>query len=296
VEILNACGSGELSNININLWNMRRLKIIVLITTALLAINSSAQTQKKAKQQSPETYFKLAKGFFEKKNYQEAAINFEKSVEYADRAGETKIADTSRLYLAGIYTVLGNTDLKNDSLDQAIENYSKSLSYKPDFSKAYYGLGLVYKKQDDLSKMKKALDMAIKLAGDDNKTIVNAKDAAASAFQKAGAVALQAGNFSAAIENLNSSLEYNIVEPRTYLYLAVAYNSLLKWDDAINMANKALKIQTGDKSDIYFELGISYAGKGDLSKTCYFYSMVKTGKNAATAKYQFEQVLKCKQE
>ena len=269
---------------------------MAIITAAFLAFSSNAQSQKEAEPQGPETFYKLAKGFYSEKNYQDAIINFEKSLEYAEKTNDTTIADTSRIYLAGIYTILGNNDLKNDSLDQAIENYAKSLSYRPQFSKAYYGLGLVYKKQDNLPKMKLALDMAIRLAGKDTKTVFNAKDAAASAFQKAGASALQAGDYNAAVENLTSSLEYINAEPRTYLYLAIAYNGLLKWDNAINEANKALKLETGDKSDIYFELGKSYAGKGDLSKTCYFYSLVKTGANAATAKYQFESVLKCKPE
>ncbi len=55
------------------------------------------------------------------------------------------------------------------------------------------------------------------MAGDDTKTISNAKDAAASAFQKAGAVALQASKYDPAVENLTASLEYNSTEPRTYL-------------------------------------------------------------------------------
>jgi tetratricopeptide (TPR) repeat protein len=273
---------------------MGRIRIIALITTAFLAFTCNAQIQKEAEKQSPETYYKLAKSFLSEKNYQEAIINFEKSAEYAQKTGDTKIADTCRLYLAGIYTALGNTDLKNEALDDAIANYNKSLHYKPGFSKAYYGLGLVYKKQDNLPMMKEALDKAINLAGDDAKTKNNAIDAATSAFQKAGAVALQTGNFTRAVENLNSSLEYYNSEPRTYLYLAIAYNNLLKWDDAITAANRALQLQKEDKSDIFFELGKSYAGKGDLSKTCYCYSMVKTGNNAATAKYQFEHVLKCK--
>jgi tetratricopeptide (TPR) repeat protein len=250
--------------------------------------------QLKAEQQLPGTYFNLAKGLFDAKNYTEAIPNFEKSAQYADQMGEIKTGDASRTYLAAIYTSLGNADYKSEDLDQAIEKFNKALSYKPGYYKAYYGLGVVYKKQENLPLMKEALDKVIAMAEDDVKTIGNAKDAAASAFQKAGAVALQANKYSVAAENLTGSLEYNNTEPRTYFYLAIAYNGLSKWDDAITAANRALELQTEDKSDIYFELGKSSEGKGDVTAACDYYKKVIAGNNIPAAKYQMEQVLKCK--
>jgi tetratricopeptide (TPR) repeat protein len=256
--------------------------------------DTAMDLQLKAEQQLPGTYFNLAKGLFDAKNYMEAIPNFEKAAENADKMGETKTADASRTYLAGIYTSLGNADLKAEILDPAIEKYNKALSYKPGYYKAYYGLGLVYKKQENLPLMKEALDKVISMAGDDAKTIGNAKDAATSAFQKAGAVALQANKYSIAVENLTVSLEYNNAEPRTYYYLSIANNGLSKWDDAITAANKALELQTEDKSDIYFELGKSSEGKGDAITACDFYKKVTAGNNVPAAKYQMETVLKCK--
>jgi tetratricopeptide (TPR) repeat protein len=247
----------------------------------------------KAEQQLPSTYFNLAKGLFDAKNYNEAIPNFEKSAQYADQMGETKTADASRTYLAGIYTSLGNADKKNEAFDQAIEKYNKAISYKPNYYKAYYNLGLVYKKQENLPYMKGALDKAIELAGNDTATIHNAKDAATSAFQKAGALALQSNKYNDAVQNLLVSQEYNNSEPRTYFYLAIAYNGLSKSDDAIAAANKALELQTEDKSDIYFELGKAYTKKGDSTAACGNFKKVTAGDNVAAAKYQMETVLKC---
>jgi tetratricopeptide (TPR) repeat protein len=256
--------------------------------------DDAMELQLKAEQQLPSTYFNLAKGIFDAKNYNEAIPNFEKSAQYADQMGETKTADASRTYLAGIYYALGNGDLKNEALDDASEKYNKALSYKPGFYKAYYGLGLVYKKKENLPLMKENLDKAISMAGDDAKAIGNAKDAATSAYQKAGALALQAGKYGAAVENLVASQEYNSAEPRTYFYLAVAYNGLSKWDDAIASANKAIELTTEDKFDIYFELAKAQENKGDKAAACENYNKVTGGNNAVAAKYQIEQVLKCK--
>jgi len=255
--------------------------------------DDAMELQIKAEQQLPGTYFNLAKGFFDAKNYTEAIPNFEKSAQYADQMGETKTADASRTYLAGIYTAQGNSDLKNEALDPAIEKYNKALVYKSSYYKAYYGLGLVYKKQENLPLMKEALDKVIAMAGDDSKSITSAKDAAASAYQKAGAVALQSSKYSAAVENLVISQEYDTTKASSYYYLALAYNGLSKWDDAIAAANKALELQTEDKSDIYFELGKSFEKKGETATSCENYKKVTAGNNVAAAKYQMETVLKC---
>jgi tetratricopeptide (TPR) repeat protein len=251
------------------------------------------ELQIKAEQQLPGTYFGLAKSQFEAKSFTDAIANFEKSALSADQMGETKTAEASRIYLAGIYYSMGNTDLKNDALDAAIEKYNKALGYKEGYYKAYYGLGLVYKKKENLPLMKENLDMAISGAGDDVKLIGNAKDAATSAFQKAGALQLQSGKYAAAIENLLASQEYDTAEPRTYYYLAIANNGLSKWDDAITAANKALELQTEDKSDIYFELAKAQENKGDKANACANYKNVTTGNNVEAAKYQITQVLKC---
>ena len=188
---------------------------------------------------------------------------------------------------------MGNADLKNDALDVAIEKYNKSLGYKEGYYKAYYGLGLVYKKQENLPLMKENLDKSIAGAGDDTKLIGNAKDAASSAFQKAGALQLQSSKYAAAVENLLASQEYDNTEPRTYYYLAIAYNGLSKWDEAITAANKALELQTDDKSDIYFELAKAQENKGDKANACTNYKNVTAGNNVEAAKYQITQVLKC---
>ena len=118
----------------------------------------------KAEQQLPSTYFNIAKSLYEAKKYNEAIPNFEEAAKYADQMGETKTADASRTYLAGIYTALGNADLKAETFDKAMEKYNKALSYKPEYYKAYYGMGLTYKKQDNLPMMKESLDKVISMA------------------------------------------------------------------------------------------------------------------------------------
>jgi tetratricopeptide (TPR) repeat protein len=248
----------------------------------------------KAGQELAGTYFRQGKQLAIEKDYNAAISNFEKSAQFADQYGITTTADSSRLFLAGMYYILGNNDLKNESYNDAIQNYNKALKYNPGYYKAYYGLGLVYMNQGNLLFMKTSFDKVISTTGADAKTVTNSRDAATSAFQKAGALALQSGNYVSAIDNLNNSLQYNNTEPRTYLYLAIAYNALVKLDDAIAASNKALQLQAGDKSDIYYEMGKAYEMKGNAGAACTYYKKVTTGPNVTAAKYQVEQVLKCK--
>lgn len=250
--------------------------------------------QLKAEQQMPSTYFNIAKGLYDAKNFNEAIPNFESAATWADKNGETKTADASRTYLAGIYTSLGNTDYKADAFDKAIVNFNKSLTYKADYFKAYYGLGLVYKKQNKLDEMKQAMDKVLELAPADDKTAENARTSLATTFLNDGAVALQKSSFDKAIASLNVSLQYNANEPKAYYYLAIAHNGKKSSDDAIAAANKAIELGLENSADAWFEIGNANKTKGDTAAACEAYKKVASGPNIDAAKYQMEQVLKCK--
>jgi tetratricopeptide (TPR) repeat protein len=248
----------------------------------------------KAQKQLTSAYFSLGKSQYVEKKYNEALQNFLKSAGFAKLSADDKTLDASNTYIAGINTSLGNNFLKAEELDKAMEKYTEALKYKPEYAKAYYGIGLVYKKKDDLDKMKESLDKAIALAGQDEKTITSAKDAAGNAFLNAGAKELQGNSYEKSLEYLNIYLTYDATNPKSYYYLALANNGLKKWDDALTAANKAFELETDDKSDIYFEIGKAYEGKTDATAACDAYKSVTAGNNVAAAKYQREQVLKCK--
>ena len=106
-------------------------------------------------------------------------------------------------------------------------------------------------------------------------------------------MAVQAKKYNDAVSNLLASQEYNNTDASSFYYLALAYNELSQYDEAIAAATKALELQPENTSDIYFELGKSYEKKGDNATSCDYYKKVTAGNNVAAAKYQIEQVLKC---
>ena len=247
----------------------------------------------KAQQQLPSTYYNLAKSLYKEKKYNDALANFELSANWADQMGEDKTADAARTYLAGIYTAIGNSGYKKDEFDKALEDYNKALTYKPDYFKAYYGIGLVYKKQEKVAEMKEAMDKVLELAPADDKTAENARSTTATTFLNEGAVALQKGSFDDAVNHLNTSLQYNDSEPLTHFYLCIAYNSKKEYDQAIDAGNKAIELGLQNTGDAWFEIGKAYEGKGDTAGACEAYKKVTSGPNVQAAKYQAEQVLKC---
>lgn len=247
----------------------------------------------KAEKQLSYCYFSNGKNLYQEKKFDEAIQNFTKSAEYSRKAADDKTEDAANTYIAGIKTAYGNSALKKEEYDKALGYYDEALKVKPDYMKAEYGKGLVYKKMDDLANMKASLDKVIAAGEEGDKDVENAKNAAYLAYRNAGAIALQSGSNDEAVKNLNVSLEYDNTDPRAYYYLSVAYNGLTQWDSAIGAATRGLELNPEDKSDTYFELGKAYEGKGDAASACGAYKNVTTGANVNAAKYQVEQVLKC---
>ena len=75
--------------------------------------------------------------------------------------------------------------------------------------------------------------------------------------------------------------------------LALAYNKQKKYADAISAANTGINLEAGDKSNLQFELGKAYEGKGDAANACTAYKAVVSGPNIKAAAFQVKEVLKC---
>jgi tetratricopeptide (TPR) repeat protein len=247
----------------------------------------------KAEQQLPSTYYNIAKGNYEGKQYNDAIANFDLAATWADQMGETKTADAARTYLAGIYTAVGNSDYKKEEYEKALENYNKAIEYKPDYFKAYYSKGITYRKMGKFPEMKDAIDKVLELAPDDDKTAGKARSVAATTFLNEGAIALQNGSNDDAVSNLTTSIEYDSSAPMAHYYLALAYNGKAEYANAIASASKSIELGIENSGDAWFAIGQANEAKGDTAAACEAYKKVANGPNVDAAKYQMQQVLKC---
>jgi tetratricopeptide (TPR) repeat protein len=192
----------------------------------------------------------------------------------------------------------GNALLKSGNANAAVEKYDAALQIEKDY-RTFYQKGIALKKLNKLDEAKTAFEESLKLnkdfegglnalggvyfsmgnytaAADNFDKILksNASDRIKNkvkknislAYAKLGNDALSGGNADKGIEYLKKAVENDNYDA-AYLSLAKVYSELGKWDDSISAAENALKYRSKiSKGGPYFYMGISYRGKGDISK------------------------------
>ena len=99
---------------------------------------------------SYEAYFVLGFMQFEKQNFPQAIVNFEKSLKFNEND-------------AGIYNNLANCFDRVEKFESAIFNYSKAVKLNPKYIASFYNRGNVYCKVKDYKNAIKDLTSAINL-------------------------------------------------------------------------------------------------------------------------------------
>jgi len=226
-----------------------------------------------------------------------AIASLEKAYTLAGELGDDSMKTKSASVNSKLRAAKGNSLLKKNKLEEAFAEYEMAIDINPKCVKGFYGIGLVYKSKGDYKNMVINMDKVIEIGADNPKaakTVKKAKSTTSKTLVNAGAKEIQREHGKKAAEYINMSFNYAPGNANAYYYLALAYSKTNNWDDAITAANKAIGLETGDKGDIYFALGQAYEGKGDATAACTAYKSVTTGPNIEAAKYQMEQVLKCK--
>lgn len=241
-------------------------------------------------------YYKNGLAKYKGRKFDAAIAFLEKGYAYADKLSDASMKKKTSTYIAKVRTSKGNSLLKSSKINEAFAEYEMATEILPNYTKAYYGKGMVYKAKDDMANMMVNMDKAIELGASDPKAakiVKKAKSTTAKSLVNAGAKEIQKEHGKKAAEYILSSFKYTPGNAKAYYYLTLAYNNTKNWGEAINTANEAIEMETGDKGDIYFALGQAYEGKGDTAEACSAYKKVTTGSNVEVAKYQITQVLKC---
>lgn len=246
----------------------------------------------KAETQIASLYLKLGIDAYKSKDYDTAVSYFKSSGEYAKLINNEKSAAKANSYIAATYTAKGNNFVKENKYEPAIESFSKALEYKPKYHKAYYGMAISYNKLENTEKMEEAVKKVIEFGGDDE-DVEKAKTMAANYFLNLSGVCIQKESYNEANMMAKKCIEYNYMEGTAYYYQALASNNLGNYDEAIKAAETGMKAEQNDKSNLYFELGRAYEGKGDVENACDAYKNVSSGPNVDAANYQRTQVLNC---
>jgi tetratricopeptide (TPR) repeat protein len=246
----------------------------------------------------PVWQYNVGNNFLKTKKYDLATTAFEKSRDFAVTYSDDNIKIKSEDILVKLYANNGNALMKAAKYDEALAQFDKALKFDPEYSKALYAKGTIYKKKGDNAKMQENMDLAISSATKSNDTVTlnAAKAMVASSLYNEGAVAFKGKSYESAVEKLNASLTYDNSNKEVYYLLAVANNNLKKYDEAIEDGNKGLPLeeQTSVKmARFYYEIAKAYEGKQDTQNACENYKKSAFGTFVQSANYQMKTVLKC---
>lgn len=192
----------------------------------------------------------------------------------------------------------GNALLKDGNVNSAIDKYNAALQIEKDY-RIYYQKGVALKKADKLDDAKVSFEECIKLnpgyegalnalggvyfsmgnytsaienfekvlkSNANNSIKTKVKKNISLAYAKLGNESLAGGNSSKGIEFLKKAVENDNYDA-AYLSLAKVYSELGKYDESIEAAQNALKYRSKiTKGGPYYYMGISYKGKGDVTK------------------------------
>lgn len=250
----------------------------------------------RAQKQLNNSYYKNAIALYKKRKFDDAISNFTNGLNLSEEIGDASKKTKNINYIAKVHSTKGLTLIKNGKLDEALVEYDAAHAIKPNCVNAFYGKALVYKEKGDMTLMMENADKAIENGAGNSKAdkyVGKTKSLASKALLNEGTTELSKEHGAVAAKYLTASMKYADGTADTYYYLAIAYNKSKAYTKAIEAANKALELQEGDKSDIYFEIGQAQEGNGNAAGACAAYKKVTGGNNIETAKYQITTVLKC---
>ena len=252
----------------------------------------------KAEGQIPPLYYRMAMDTYKAKDIPGAISRFEETVVACDKYGNDDVKGKALKYIPQLYNSNGNTQLKAGDFEGAIASFDKAVEYKPDYARAIYGKGLVYRKQKDQDNMVATMEEAIEVgnAAGDEKTVTAATKILKDGYVNAGKLAFKDENYDEAISNFESSFKYDAEDAEPYYLICVIYGRQGEFEKAVEYGAKALEYEEDDvdkKARIYYEVGNAYENLVEYDKACEAFKNCLVGPYAESVKYKMDNVLKC---
>ncbi len=258
--------------------------------------DSADELVAKAEEQIPLLNYQVAIAYMKQKDYENAIPYLENTVDLAEEYNTNEeYKQKAMKYLPTLLTGVGTQKMKAGDMDEALRHFESAVNYSPEYPKAYLGLGLVHKALFEEAEMVEALSKAIELARtkNDAKTLEDAQNALGGYFVDQGNMELEdvdpeMEDFSYAIDAFEKAVEYDPDNSNAHLKLAMIYNRMIEYDQAIEHGKKALETETDEMkiAAINYELGNAYTGTAQYDKACEAYNnaMIDAFEERAAAK------------
>ncbi|MGB5216689.1 MAG: tetratricopeptide repeat protein [Smithella sp.] len=154
-------------------------------------------------------------------------------------------------YLA--YTNRGNANVLLGRYQQAIEDCTKALKIKPDYSYAYFNRGFAYAKLEQYQRAIEDLSHGIRLKPDDGSGYFNRGNAYG-----------KLGQYKRAVEDYNLGIRLKPDRAEGYANRGDAYGELKQYQQAIENYNTAIRLKP-DYAEAYYHRGHAYYRLGQKS-------------------------------
>jgi tetratricopeptide (TPR) repeat protein len=260
--------------------------------------SEASELRERAERQIPNIQFTIARENLNARRFDQAITGFNQALAYAEQYKETNISNNVRRALPVVYLQYGNAEFRNGNDTKATELYKKAVELNSNYGRAYYQLGLVERRKNNVDAAIAYYDQAIQIARATNDREVEnlAESAARDYLTFLGATEVENGRYRQGLALLERSLEYDMEHADTYYRLAEAQNNLSLWDEAIRSAEQALRFERGGqvvRAKIHFELGIAHMGKNNVRQACASFRSAAYGQFRAPAEHHMEHDLKC---
>ena len=257
------------------------------------------QTKKLAEDQIPKLYYKLAVDSYKKHDFEGAIKYFEQTEKAGKKYGNQALAQKSHRLIPKLYYAWGKQEFIQKNYQDALNIFDKGIATEPNLASAYLGKALVYDKLKQEDKMTEAANKAIDIAQKvhDQKTLVNAQKFMRNYTYNHAVMAIQNNKQADAEKYLNASIKYGNNSPDVYYELGKIQRKKGKYTEALNYLQKALSLDQGNevtKAKYYFALGKVYEDMNKKTEACAAFRKALHPPYDESAKYEMEQVLKCK--
>ena len=225
---------------------------------------------------------------------------FKESKEAAEEFGDDQIAQQAENAIPQLYYVRSVLQFRADNYEAAIEDLDTAIELNPNYATAYYQRAIVMKQIDEtnIEGFLNWFDQAIEVAErtNNNQVLNNARNGARDELIYRAVNLAEERNFNRAVELLNRVEQYDPNYYDTYYRLSEISNERGNWSDGERHARRALELHTGgvaDKAKIYFELGTSLKGQGEVEGACSAFEEARHGDFTDPANHELQFELKC---
>ena len=153
-----------------------------------------------------------------------------------------------------VYNNRGNTYLKMDKIDKAINDFSKAIEIKSDSIEAYNNRGNAHATKGDFDEAVDDYSEAIRLNSNFDE-----------AYKNRGIAYLNKGDFERALDDFDRAIQLDPDNPDFYISRGGAYKIKGDFENTISDLNKAIQLDSND-ADAYLLRGTAYTSKRDFDK------------------------------